>query len=400
MNIESFLEHARAETLAIRKGQLQTNEQSHSEPIFATSSFVFNSAEQAAQRFSGESQGNIYSRFTNPTVNSFETRLAALEHGDCAIATASGMAAILTIALAFLKSGDELVASKSLFGTTLILFEKYLKKFGIGIHLVNQNDFEGWKKSVNKKTKLLFVETPSNPLNEIADLDFLSKLAKTVGAKLVVDNCICTPVLQKPLLLGADLIVHSATKYLDGQGRSIGGAIVGSYELMKEVAGVIRTCGPCMSPFNAWITLKGLETLSLRMEKHSQNAQSLAEWLESNPLIKNIFYAGLKSHSQHGLAQKQQSGMSGILSFEVYGGQKSAWSVIDNIKMLSITANLGDVKSTITHPASTTHGRLSQEEKNQAGISDGLIRISVGLEHIDDIKRDLEQALTTTLRYR
>lgn len=389
MNPKTFLETAHPETLAIRTGQLPTDEQSHSEPIFCTSSFIFKSAEEAAGRFSGEIPGNIYARFTNPTVRVFEERLASLEQGEACVATASGMAAILTTALAFLQAGDELVASKSLFGTTLVLFEKYLKKFGVIVHLVAQNDQSAWKKAVNQRTKLLFIETPSNPLNEIADIAFLSDLAHSVSAKLVVDNCFCTPVLQQPLLLGADLVIHSATKYLDGQGRSIGGAIVGSQSLIKEAHQVIRTCGPSMSPFNAWIALKGLETLPLRMIKHSENAQALAEWLECQPSIKKVFYAGLTSHPQYALAQKQQVNGSGILSFEVEGGRSAAWSIVNNVNMISITANLGDTKSTITHPATTTHGRLSAEDKQAAGITEGLLRISVGLEHIEDMKRDL-----------
>lgn len=382
------------ETLAVRAGQVRTAEGEHSEPIFPTSSYVFPSAAEAAARFKGESKGNIYSRFTNPTVRTFEERLAALEGGDSCVATSSGMSAILSTCIALLKSGDHVVSSRSIFGTTVVLFNKYLQPFGVDTTFVDLTDLDAWKKAIRPETKILFLETPSNPLTEVADLKALSDLAHENDCLLVVDNCLCTPILQQPLKLGADIVIHSATKYIDGQGRAVGGAVVGNKELVGEtVFGFLRTCGPTLSPFNAWIFLKGLETLSLRMKAHSANALELAQFLEQHKNVNQVFYSGLESHPQYDLASQQQFAGSGVLSFEVKGGKEAAWKLIDSTRLLSITANLGDAKSTITHPATTTHGRLTDEERQKAGISDGLIRISVGLESIDDIKADIENGL-------
>jgi O-succinylhomoserine sulfhydrylase len=378
----------------VRAGQERTSENEHAEPIFPTSSYVFDSAEQAAARFGGDEPGNIYSRFTNPTVRTFEQRLAALEGGEACVATSSGMSAILSTFMALCEAGDHVVVSRSVFGTTSVLFNKYLKKFGFEIDFVTLTDIESWKSAIKPNTKALFLETPSNPLNDIADMEALSTLAKQHDCLLIVDNCFCTPALQQPLKQGADIVIHSATKYLDGQGRCIGGAVVGDAKLVgEEVYGFLRTAGPSMSPFNAWTFLKGLETLQLRMNAHSASALELATWLEQQPAIDKVFYGGLPSHPQHELAKKQQSAFGGIIAFEVKGGQEAAWRVINSTKMLSITANLGDTKTTITHPATTTHGRLSDDDKKQAGITPGLIRISVGLEDINDIKRDLASGL-------
>lgn len=381
------------ETLAIRTGQLRTSEGSHGEPIFTTSSFVFENAAQAAARFGGSEPGFIYSRFSNPTVNAFEERLAALEGAERCVATASGMAAILSTIMALLQSGDEIICSRSVFGTTNVLLEKYLKKFGVVTRFVALTDFAQWQAAITPKTRLLFLETPSNPLCEVADIPQLAQLAHANNALLVVDNCFCTPALQRPLEMGADIVLHSATKFLDGQGRCIGGAVCGSKVLMDEVYGFLRSAGPTLSPFNAWVFLKGLETLSLRMQAHSANALRLADWLEQHPAVEKVYYCGLPTHPQHLLARKQQDAFGGVLSFLVKGGREQAWQVIDSTKILSITANLGDTKSTITHPATTTHGRLSDADKAQAGITENLVRVAVGLEHINDLKRDLARGL-------
>lgn len=382
------------DTQAIRTGHRRTAEHEHGEPIFTTSSFVFDNAAQAAARFAGDEPGNIYARFTNPTTQAFEQRLAALEGGESCVATASGMSAIMSICVGLLKAGDHLVSSSSVFGTTTVLFEKYLPRFGIETTFVQMTDIESWKSAIQPNTKILFLETPSNPLTEIADIKALADLAHENGCLLVVDNCFCTPALQRPLSLGADLIVHSATKYLDGQGRIVGGAVVGNQQLVgEEIFGVIRTTGPTMSPFNAWVALKGLETLSLRMKAHSEQALKLAQYLSAHDQVEKVFYAGLESHPQYELARQQQSDFGGIVSFVVKGGREAAWKVIDKTQMLSITANLGDVKTTITHPATTTHGRLSDEQRKLTGIEDGLIRVAVGLESIDDIILDLSRGL-------
>ena len=380
-------------TQAIRTGHRRTAEGEHSEPIFATSSFVFASAAEAAARFSGDDPGNIYSRFTNPTVEIFEQRLAAMEGGETCVATASGMAAILATCIGLLKAGDHILSSRSIFGSTTILFNKYLSRFGIETSYAPSGELETWKRAIRPETRLLFLETPSNPLTEVADIRALADLAHTHGCLLAVDNCFCTPALQLPLSLGADIVIHSATKYLDGQGRCLGGAVVGSAETVgEEVYGVLRTGGATMSPFNAWVFLKGLETLQLRMRAHSESALALARWLEILPAVERVHYPGLMSHPQYRLAARQQKAAGGICSFEVKGGKAAAWKLIDALKMLSITANLGDAKTTITHPATTTHGRLTAEEKAAAGISDGLIRIAVGLEDFADIRADLAQA--------
>ena len=382
------------DTRAVRAGQHRTSEGENSEPLFVTSSYVFKNAAEAAARFSGTMPGNIYSRFTNPTVRAFEERLAALEGGATCVATASGMVAILSTCLALLKSGDHIVTSRSLFGATILLFNNYLAKFGIGTTYVPLTNYAAWEKAIKPNTKMLFLETPTNPLMEIADIARLAKIAHAKGCLLVVDNVFCTPAQQLPFRLGTDIVIHSATKYIDGQGRCIGGAVIGSQELVGEkVYGFMRTCGPSLSPFNAWVFLKGLETLSLRVKAHSANAWELAQWLEQQPRVKRVYYPGLASHPQHELAKQQQSGFGGIVSFEVKGGQEAAWRMIDSVRVISITANLGDAKSTITHPATTTHGRLEPEQRAEAGISDGLVRISAGLEDVEDLKRDLARGL-------
>ena len=382
------------DTLAVRAGQQRTGESEQSEPIFPTSSYVFANAAEAAARFSGDVPGNIYSRFTNPTVRTFEQRLAALEGGERCVATASGMSAILATLMALCQNGDHVVSSRAIFGTTSVLFTNYMAKFGVETSFVDLVDAAAWQAAIKPNTKLLFLETPSNPLTEVADIKALADLAHAHDCLLVVDNCFCTPALQRPLDLGADIIIHSATKYLDGQGRCIGGAVVGKEGVVgTDVYAFLRTAGPTMSPFNAWVFLKGLETLRLRMDAHCCNALELAIWLEEQPKVKQVNYPGLTSHPQHELAARQQRGFGGVLSFEVDGGQAGAWKVIDSTRMLSITANLGDTKSTITHPATTTHGRLTPEQRAVAGISDGLIRIAVGLEDITDLKADLARGM-------
>ena len=383
-------------TQAVRVGPRRTPEGEHSEAMFLTSSYVFRTAAEAAARFSGAEPGNIYSRFTNPTVQAFETRLAALEDGEVCVATASGMAAILATCMGLLAAGDHVVCSRSVFGSTVILFDKYLKKFGIDVTYVDLASAAAWAAAITPATRLLFLETPSNPLTELGDIAALADLAHRHGALLAVDNCFCTPALQRPLALGADLVIHSATKYLDGQGRCIGGAVVGDRKRVGEdVFGVIRTAGPSLSPFNAWVFLKGLETLDLRMREHSRSALELARWLEGQRGIARVHYPGLDSHPQKALAERQQSAPGGIVAFEVEGGREAAWRVIDATRMLSITANLGDVRTTITHPATTTHGRLSAEERARARIGEGLIRIAVGLESVADIEVDLARGLAS-----
>ena len=381
-------------TRAVRAGQIRTHEGEHAEPIFPTSSYVFDSAEQAAARFSGDEAGNIYSRFTNPTVRTFEQRLATLEGGESTVATSSGMSAILSTFMGLLAAGDHIVSSRSIFGTTRVLFDKYLAKFAIETDYVALTDIKDWQRAIKPNTKALFLETPSNPLNEIADLMALSALAKANDCLLIVDNCFCTPALQQPLALGADIIIHSATKYLDGQGRCVGGAVVGDAQRVGEdIYGFLRTAGPTMSPFNAWTFLKGLETLDLRMKAHSESALALAKWLEQQSQVTKVFYAGLPTHPQHELAKKQQSAFGGIIAFEVKGGKEGAWKLVNATEWLSITANLGDTKTTITHPATTTHGRLTPQARAEAGISDGMLRISVGLENVEDIQADLQHGL-------
>lgn len=384
------------ETRAIRTGHVRTHEAEHSEAIFPTSSFVFESAAQAAARFAGDEPGNIYSRLTNPTVGYFQERLADMEGGEACVATSSGMSAILAVMIGLLEAGDHVVCSQSLFGTTTVLLNKYIKKFGVSISFVPLSDLEAWEVACQQpNTKLLFAETPSNPLTELVDINALANIAHQYNALLAIDNCFCTPALQQPLALGADIVVHSATKYLDGQGRCLGGAVVGSKKVVGEdVFGVLRSGGVAMSPFNAWVFLKGLETLSLRMKAHSGNAMALATWLEQHPAIERVYYPGLVSHPQHDLAKQQQADWGGIVSFDVKGGLPAAWQVIDATSMLSITANLGDTKTTITHPATTTHGRLTAEQRFDAGVGDGLVRVAVGLENINDIQQDLAKGLS------
>ena len=385
------------ETLAIHTGIHRSQFNEHSEALYLTSSYVFDSAEQAAARFSGDEPGNVYSRFTNPTVTAFEERLAALEGAESCVATSSGMSAILACVMGLLSAGDHIVASKSLFGSTLNLFNNILKRFGIETTFVSLTEIEEWKLAVKANTKIFFLETPSNPLTEVSDINKLSALAKNSGAWLVVDNCFCSPILQRPFDFGADIVIHSATKYLDGQGRVLGGAVLGDRDLIMEkgVFGFLRTAGPTLSAFNAWVLLKGLETLRIRMKAHSANALEVAIWLEKQPNITKVYYPGLPSHPQHALAKKQQKSGGGIVSFEVKGGKKEAWHIINSTRMLSITANLGDAKSTLTHPASTTHSRISQGERDAAGITDALLRIAVGLESVKDIKEDLAIGLKT-----
>ncbi|MGB5487809.1 MAG: O-succinylhomoserine sulfhydrylase [Lysobacterales bacterium] len=389
-----FEDDYKFDTLAIRAGQVRTAEGEHCEPVFTTSSYVFASAAEAAARFSDEQPGNIYSRFTNPTVRTFEQRLAAMEGAESCVATASGMSAILSTCLALLKSGDHIVSSRSIFGSTTMLFTNFLAKLGIETTFVNLTDIDDWAGAIRPETRLMFMETPSNPLTELADIKQLAELAHHNDILLVVDNCFCTPALQQPIGLGADIVIHSATKFLDGQGRCVGGAVVGPKELVGEkVFGFLRTAGPAMSPFNAWVFLKGLETLSLRMKAHSANALALAQWLEQQAVVKRVFYPGLESHGQHQLARRQQSGYGGLLSFELEGGKQAGWNLIDATRLISITANLGDTKSTITHPASTTHNRLTVQQREESGIVDGLIRIAVGLEDIEDLKNDLARGM-------
>ncbi len=386
-----WLDEAGPRTRAIRAGIKRSPEGEHAEPIFTTSSFVFASAEDAAAKFSGDVAGNVYSRYTNPTVRSFEERLASLEQGECAVATASGMSAILAVCMAHLKAGDHVLCSRDVFGATVGLFENTLTKFGVEITFVALNDIDAWRAAATSATKLLFLETPSNPMNVIADISALAALRDELGAILAVDNCFCTPVLQMPLLLGADLVTHSATKYLDGQGRVLGGAVVGSRELIEPVIAFNRSCGPTMSAFNAWVMLKGLETLDIRMRAHCANAQALAEWLDSQAGVSAVHYCGLPGHPGHELATQQQSGYGGVLAFEIEGGRDAAFQFLNHTRMMSMTANLGDVKTTIVHPASTTHGRLSQAQREAAGVREGLIRIAVGLEDLSDLQADCER---------
>jgi len=381
-------------TRAVRAGQVRTNEGEHSEPIFPTSSFVFASAAEAAARFSGEQAGNIYSRFTNPTVRTFEQRLASLEGAECCVATASGMAAITATVLGLLKTGDHIVSSRSIFGSTTVLFDNIIGKLGIKTSYVELSDLSAWEQAITAETKLLFLETPSNPLTELVDIAALAEIAHAHDCLLAVDNCFCTPALQRPLELAADIVIHSATKYIDGQGRCMGGAVCGTEDVVGDgVYAFLRSAGPSMSAFNAWVFLKGLETLELRMKAHSASALELARWLEQQPEVKRVYYPGLESHPQYQLAKTQQSDFGGLLSFELNGGKDEGWRLIDATKLLSITANLGDTKSTITHPATTTHGRLTPEQRSEAGITDGLLRIAVGLESLEDIKADILRGL-------
>jgi len=382
------------ETLAVREGIQRSQFNEHSEAMYLTSSFVFEDAAEAARRFSGEEEGMVYSRYTNPTVQMLETRLAALEGAETCVSTASGMSAILATIMSLMQSGEHVVASRSLFGATIQLFNTVLQRFGVETTFVEPTRLDEWKAALRPKTRLLFVETPSNPLTEVVDIRALSDIAHEAGALLVLDNCFCTPALQRPIEHGADVVIHSATKYLDGQGRVMGGAVLGKQDVIRApMTSFLRSAGPVLSPFNAWVILKGLETLKLRMDAHSLAAHQLALWLEQHPAVSRVYYPGLASHPQHQLAKRQQSSAGGIISFIVDGGRKAAWEVVDATRLISITANLGDVKSTITHPASTTHGRLSEDIRRATGISEGLLRVAVGLEAVDDIKADLDHGL-------
>lgn len=384
----------RFETLAVRAGIHRSQFNEHSEALYLTSSFIYDSAAQAAARFAEKEEGYIYSRFSNPTVTTLQERLAAMEGAEACIATASGMSAILACMMSLLQSGDHVVASHSIFGSTVQLLSGILKRFGVATTFVSPTDVGAWEQALTAKTRLLFVETPSNPLMEIADVAALAHLAHRAGALLVVDNCFCTPALQRPIELGADIVIHSATKYLDGQGRTVGGAVLGRRDVIQgSVYPFLRTAGPTLSAFNAWVIIKGLETLKLRMDAHAASAAALARWLENQPAVERVYYPGLASHPQHELAMRQQRNGGGVVSFDVRGGREAAWRVIDATRLLSITANLGDAKSTITHPASTTHGRISAEARAAAGIGEGLLRVAVGLEAIEDIQADLARGL-------
>ncbi len=381
------------DTLAVRSGIERSQFNEHSEALYLTSSFVFDNAAQAAARFSGEEDGNVYARFTNPTVTAMQQRLAALEGAEACVATASGMAAIMSAVMALLSAGDHIVASRGLFGATQQLFGNILSRFGIQTTFVPATDLDAYRAAVNPKTRLFFVESPSNPLTELVDIPAVAAIAHEAGVLLAVDNCFCSPALQQPLKLGADLVIHSATKYLDGQGRVLGGAVCGSRALVDEVFKFLRTAGPCISPFNAWVILKGLETLRIRMAAQSAAALELAGWLETQPQVARVYYPGLPSHPQYELACRQQSSGGAIVSFEVRGGREEAWKVVDATRVVSITANLGDTKTTLTHPASTTHGRISPEAREASGIRESLLRIAVGLEAVDDLKADLARGL-------
>lgn len=387
-------EHYGLPTLGVRAGQVRSQFNEHAEALYLTSSFVFESAAQAAARFGGTDGGNVYSRFTNPTVSMFQDRLAALEGAESCLATSSGMSAILMCAMSVLKSGDHVVCSNAVFGASIQLFSTLLGRFGVETSYVPPTDIAAWRTAVRPETKLFFLETPSNPLTEVSDVTAIAQVAHAAGALLAVDNCFCTPALQRPLELGADLVVHSATKYLDGQGRILGGAVCGTRALVADgMLPFLRTAGPSLSPFNAWVALKGLETLDLRMRAQSDAALAMARWLEAHPRVERVFYPGLPSHPQHALAVRQQKAGGAIVSFEVRGGREAAWRVVDATRLISITGNLGDTKTTITHPGTTTHGRLTPEARAAAGISEGLLRLAVGLESLEDLKADLARGL-------
>jgi len=391
---KEYLKKTALSTQAIRSGTVSGLEQEHNDAIYATSSFIYGSAEEACECFSGQTEGNIYSRFTNPTVRTFEQRIALMEGGARAVAASSGMAALTSIFLGHLKQGDHIVSSCSIFGSIVGLFDNVLTKLGITTTYVTPVDSQAWQNAIQPNTKALFLESPSNPLGEVGDIAALATLAHSHNALLVVDNCFCTPILQNPLALGADIVMHSATKYIDGQGRCVGGVAIGSEEHMEPVFGFLRTVGTCMSPFNAWVFINGLETLSLRMQAHCSSALKLAHWLQEQPQVERVYYPGLESHPQHQLAKQQQRLFGAVVSFEVRGDRTSAWRCIDDTQLLSITGNFGDAKSTITHPATTTHSRMTAAARALAGIKDNLIRVSVGLEDYEDIKQDLAQALS------
>ncbi len=383
------------DTLAVRAGFQRSSFNEHSESIMATSSYVFDNAAQAASRFSGDEEGYIYSRFTNPTVQTFERRLASLEQSEACIATSSGMAAINMLFMGTLKPGDHIVCTRTMFGSTVTQFKNYLTRFGIDVSWALSFNPDEWAQLMTPNTRYFYVETPTNPLTEVADIRALADVAHSGSAKMVVDNCFCTPALQKPIALGADIVIHSATKFLDGQGRCVGGAVAGTHELIDELTSYMRSVGPSMSPFNAWVFLKGLETLSLRMAQHSRNAEHLAAWLNNHSQVQAVHYPGLSTHPQHALCKQQQKSPGGILSFDLKGGKRAAWQTIDATNLCSITANLGDARTTITHNATTTHARISEEDRQASGITEGLVRLAVGLEDVNDIQRDLDIALST-----
>ena len=393
--IAEALKSAKSETLAVRAGQVRTHADEHSEALFLTSSYVFDNCEDAAARFSGENDCSVYTRYTNPTVRNFEQRLAALEGAEDCVATSSGMGAIMSLCLAQLRSGDHIICSSDVFGSTVVLLNNFFAKFGVEISYAKLTDMDAWRSAIKDNTRFLFIETPSNPLSHVGDIAAFADLAHQHNLLLVVDNCFCSPALQKPLELGADIIIHSATKYIDGQGRCLGGAVLGAEQHIESVRSLVRAGGPSLSPFNAWVFLKGLETLHLRMRAHSDNALAIAQWLELQPTIEKVFYTGLSSHPQHQLAAAQQSQFGGVLSFRIRGDKSAAWRFINATQMISLTANLGDAKTTIVHPASTTHSRLSDLERSEAGITDNLIRVAVGLEAVEDIMADLSLGLAT-----
>lgn len=393
--IAEALKSAKSETLAVRAGQVRTHADEHSEALFLTSSYVFDNCEDAAARFSGENDCSVYTRYTNPTVRNFEQRLAALEGAEDCVATSSGMGAIMSLCLAQLRSGDHIICSSDVFGSTVVLLNNFFAKFGVEISYAKLTDMDAWRSAIKDNTRFLFIETPSNPLSHVGDIAAFADLAHQHNLLLVVDNCFCSPALQKPLELGADIIIHSATKYIDGQGRCLGGAVLGAEQHIESVRSLVRAGGPSLSPFNAWVFLKGLETLHLRMRAHSDNALATAQWLEQQPTIEKVFYTGLSSHPQHQLAAAQQSQFGGVLSFRIRGDKSAAWRFINATQMISLTANLGDAKTTIVHPASTTHSRLSDLERSEAGITDNLIRVAVGLEAVEDIMADLSLGLAT-----
>ena len=386
------------ETRAVREGTMRSEFGEHSEALYLTSSFVFEDAEEAARRFQNLEPGMVYSRFTNPSVQMFEQRLASLEEAQDCVATASGMSAILSVCLGLLKSGDEIVTTGSLFGATIQLFDNFMTKFGVGIKYVDLSRPEEWEAAISPATRLFYLETPSNPLTQIADLQAIGTIARKAGVITVVDNCFCTPAIQQPLRFPIDLVLHSATKYLDGQGRVLGGAVAGPKALVDQIRAVVRTCGPCLSAFNAWVLHRSMETLALRMRAHSESALALAAWLEQHPSVARVFYPGLASHPQHALAMRQQSSGGAIVSFELKADneaqeQERAFRLVNAVSLFSRTGNLGDTRSIITHPASTTHGRISEEARARAGIRQSLIRLAVGLETLEDLKADLSQGL-------
>ena len=388
-----LLRAARPDTLAVRAGQRRGPEGEHAEALYLTSSYVFGSAAEAAERFSGEAAGNVYSRYTNPTVRNFEERIAALEGAEQAVATASGMAAMLTACMSWLSAGDHIVCSRGVFGSTTVLLNRFISRFGVEVSYVSPTDYAGWKAALRPRTRMFFLETPSNPMIEIVDIARVAEIARPASVIFVVDNCFLTPALQRPLALGADVVMHSATKYIDGQGRVLGGVLCGESTLMEQAVAFMRSAGPSLSPFNAWVLLKGLETLRLRMEAHSASALALARWLEAQPNVIRVNHCGLESHPQHALALQQQRGFGGVMSFELTGGQDAAWRFIDATRLMSVTANLGDAKTTVVHPATTTHGRLSPAEREEQGIRPGLVRVAVGLEDIEDLRDDISRGL-------